>query len=60
MDRPQRRRGDSSAAVLGGLVDDGLRTEVFGDGNDVRSYEGEGSAIVKEDQEKHRAGDENV
>ncbi|XAO23099.1 hypothetical protein I312_101877 [Cryptococcus bacillisporus CA1280] len=53
-------RGDSSAAVLGGPVDDGLRTEVFGDGNDVRSYEGEGSAILKEDQEKHRAGDENV
>lgn len=60
MDRPRRGRGESSAAVLGGLIDEGLRTEISRDRNDTVSYERKGSTILRENEGKHRIGDDNV
>ncbi|OWZ31319.1 hypothetical protein C356_05838 [Cryptococcus neoformans c45] len=60
MDRPRRGRGESSAAVLGGLIDEGLRTEISRDRNDMVSYERKGSTILRENEGKHRIGDDNV
>ncbi|OXG15113.1 hypothetical protein C367_05778 [Cryptococcus neoformans Ze90-1] len=60
MDRPRRGRGESSAAVLGGLIDGGLRTEISRDRNDMVSYERKGSTILRENEGKHRIGDDNI
>lgn len=60
MDQPQRGKGESSAAVLGGLIDEGLRTEISRDRNDMESYQREGSTILKGNEGKNQLGDENV